>query len=237
MVEISPLLLIHVGGAVVGLLSGYLSIFLRKGSDIHRLAGNVFVLSMMAMSSTAVYLAVFVNPVAINAVVGTLTFYLVTTAWLAGRRREPKFNVYEKGAMAVVAVDGAFALAYGLQQTAPQHGVPTQIYFVFGTIALLLAFSDLRAWRRGGVEGTKRIARHLWRMCLALMIATLSFYPGQARLLPPEIRKSGLLWTPMLVLVVLTIYWLIRVSRKRKGVAHATPSYATANAVALPPRS
>lgn len=217
MIQISPLLLVHVGGAVVGLLSGYLSMFLRKGTDLHRIAGNIFVLSMLAMSSSAVYLAIFVNPVMINVVVGILTFYLVSTAWLAGRRREAKFNRYEFGAMLVVGGDGIMSIAYGLQQTEPKHGVPIPVYFVFGTIAVLLALSDLRAYRRGGVEGAKRIARHLWRMCLALAIATLSFYPGQARLLPPEIRKNNLLWTPILMLITLTIYYLIRVSRKRKA--------------------
>jgi hypothetical protein len=172
---------------------------------------------MLTMSLSAVYLSTFVRPIPVNVVAGSLTAYLVTTARVAGGRREKKVGRFDVIAMLVAAAIGIGAWTYGLQQTVPQHGVPTAIYFIFGSIALLFSVSDVRTYLRGGVTGTKRIVRHLWRMCLALLIATMSFYPGQAKLFPKSWRESGLLWTPLLVLLALTIYYLIRVQIRRKS--------------------
>lgn len=53
----SPLLLLHITGGTVGLLSGFLTIALRKGSNRHRIAGYVFVDSMLTIASAGAYLA------------------------------------------------------------------------------------------------------------------------------------------------------------------------------------
>ena len=47
------------------------------------------------------------------------------------------------------------------------------------SIPLLAAIGDLRMLLRGGISGTSRITRHLWRMCYGLFIATGSFFLGQ----------------------------------------------------------
>ena len=47
------LLLLHVCGAVVGLLSGFAAMLVRKGSNWHGATGTVFFGSMLIMSSTA----------------------------------------------------------------------------------------------------------------------------------------------------------------------------------------
>jgi len=50
---LTPLLLVHICGAVVGLLSGYLAMLVRKGSGLHEAAGRVYVVSMLTMSGPA----------------------------------------------------------------------------------------------------------------------------------------------------------------------------------------
>jgi hypothetical protein len=47
-----------------------------------------------------------------------------------------------------------------------------------GSVMLLAAAEDVRMLVRGGVFVTKRIARHLWRMCFGLFIAAGSFFMG-----------------------------------------------------------
>src|ERR1700754_4971441 len=84
----STLLLLHICCATIGLLSGFLSMALRKGSSPHRIAGNMFFVSMLLMSSSAVYMAAFLKPNMINVIAGLLTFYLVGTGWWAGKRRD-----------------------------------------------------------------------------------------------------------------------------------------------------
>jgi len=96
-------------------------------------------------------------------------------------------------------------------------------YIVFGSVALLAASGDVRMLIRGGVAGAQRLVRHLWRMCVALFIATTSFFIGtasdpvlrrtglRARLFPEAIRKTHLPEVPVLIIVILTIFWLCRV--------------------------
>jgi uncharacterized membrane protein len=105
----SPLVLIHICAASIGLLSGAPALFSRKGSRLHRAAGNVFFISILSMSATGAYMAAFVKPVMINVVVGVLTFYLVATAWLAIARKEAGTSLFELGLLFVALADGSAA--------------------------------------------------------------------------------------------------------------------------------
>ena len=75
----SAILDIHIASGALGMLSGFVAVFLRKGSRRHGLAGNVFVVSMMSLSLTGVYMALMKSQPG-NVIGGTLTLYLVTTA-------------------------------------------------------------------------------------------------------------------------------------------------------------
>jgi hypothetical protein len=46
------------------------------------------------------------------------------------------------------------------------------------------------------------------------MITLLSFYPGNARLFPRELRKTNLLYIPIVLLIGSTFLWLSRTSRR-----------------------
>jgi hypothetical protein len=52
-------------------------------------------------------------------------------------------------------------------------------------------------------------------MCFALFIAALSFFIGQAKVIPEPFRNRGLLALPVLAVLVTMLYWLWRVRRKR----------------------
>jgi hypothetical protein len=71
----------------------------------------------------------------------------------------------------------------------------------------------------GLVAGALRLRRHLWRMSLALLIATLSLYPGQARLFPDWIRQSSLVFAPHLLLVGSMLFWMLRIRARRQRSA------------------
>lgn len=215
------LLLIHISGAVLGILSGFLAMTLRKGSGWHAVAGNAFTVSMIAMSTSAAYMATFVHPVALNVVVGLLTFYLVTTAWWAAKRRDPAMGLADIAGMLYIVALTCAAMRWGIEGLRSAGGtkdtVPAAIYFIFGTVALLCAATDIRMLRRGTLAGARRLARHLWRMSLALLIATLSLYPGQAKLFPQAIRDTNLLFIPHVLLIGSMLFWMARVSRQRRA--------------------
>jgi hypothetical protein len=90
----------------------------------------------------------------------------------------------------------------------PHYAAP--FYFVFGGVALLAALGDLRVLRSGGVTGVRRTTRHLWRTGAAALMAFASFFIGQARLFPAPVRESGVLRVPVLLVVGVLLYWLVR---------------------------
>jgi hypothetical protein len=70
---------------------------------------------------------------------------------------------------------------------------------------------DVRMLVRKGLTGAPRIRRHLWRMCAAFLIAAFSFFLGKQQHFPVAIRGSQILNLPMILIMVVMIYWLIRV--------------------------
>jgi hypothetical protein len=114
----------------------------------------------------------------------------------------------------------------------PKPGVPTGMIFFLGFVALLAATGDLRMLVRG-VYGTKRIVRHLWRMCFSFFIATGSFFLGQQQVFPKAWRGSVVWFVPALLPLAAMIYWLVRVRLKN---AYKTNAAQPSDMGSVPPR-
>jgi uncharacterized membrane protein len=219
---LAPLLLLHICSATVGLLSGFMAMAFRKGSGLHGAAGTVFFVSMLCASSTGASIAAFMKPNSANLMVSVLVIYLVATAWVAARRRDGKAGIFDLVALLCASAIGAAGAIWGFEaasgQSGSKDGYPSAFYFAFGSIALLFAVSDARMVVRGGVFGAKRIARHLWRMCLALLLATLAFLPRLrvSELLPEWFRGANLHWAPSVLVIGAMLFWLYRVSMRKR---------------------
>jgi hypothetical protein len=208
----SPLLLFHIIAGTLGMLSGFVAVFLLKGSRRHALAGKVFVIAMLILSTSGVYLAVMKSQPG-NILGGTLTFYLVATAWITARRREGKPGIFDWGALLVVLAVAACQLTFGLEavfsQTGLKFGFPPWPYFFMGSVALLATVGDVRMLVHGGISGSQRLARHLWRMCFALFIAAASIFLAREEIFPALLRKAGVLSLLSFLPLMLMIFWLI----------------------------
>ncbi len=214
--------ILHVAGGVGGLLSGILAMTARKGGSVHRVAGNTFFASMLVMAAFAVYLG-FVRPGAlVNVFIGVFVAYLVATAWITIRRPDGVAGVPEKIGLAAALVLCAPFMVLSVQLAA---GLPPFFHsalsfkgpllvaiYLFTLVLAIAAGSDLYVVISGGVSGASRIARHLWRMCVALTLATGSALSnGLPRLLPSAYQLPD--WTLYLqfVWVALLFYWTVRV--------------------------
>lgn len=238
----SPLLILHICGGLVGVLSGAAALIVRKGSRLHRRSGDVFVISMLVMAGGGAFIAL-IKSQPMNVVAGLFTCYLVATGWLTVKRREKEAGRAEFGLLLVALVAGISSLTLGWQATHLAPGLkaegPAAAYVVFGSAALLAAAGDVRLLIRGGVSRVQRLVRHLWRMCVALFIATASFFLGtagdpvlrrsglRARLFTEAVRKTHLPELPVLIVVLLTIFWLFRVwfssAYKKASVSSTMP--------------
>jgi uncharacterized membrane protein len=210
----SPILFLHICSGTIGVLSGAAAVSFRKGSPRHRTAGNVFVIAMVNLGTTAVYLALMKSQMT-NVFGGVLTFYLAVTSWMTVRRRESKPGIFDWIALLAALTVGAVIVTYGFQAAHSPRGlkagVPAGMYFFLGSIALLAAVGDVRILVRGGIFGTQRLVRHLWRMCFALFIASASIFIARPHLFPALFRKTGLLFLLGIGPLILMIFWLVRV--------------------------
>jgi uncharacterized membrane protein len=212
---------IHIIAGLLALASGAFALYAAKGSGLHRNSGMIFVVAMLVMTSTAVVMAAFFVPNRTNMVAGVLTFYLVSSALLTVRRTVEQARGLVTSLM-LIALAGstyAFALAFEAMHSASGRidQIPAPPLFVFGMVGLLAALLDARMLFAGSIHGAHRIARHLWRMSFAMWIATSSFFLGQAKFFPAPIRKSGVLAIPVVVVLVLMLYWLGRTLINRRS--------------------
>lgn len=208
------LLPIHIIAGSIAIIAGFISVFAVKGLKLHRKSGMIFVYSMVVLGLTGAVIAT-VRHQPPNIIGGSLAFYMVITAFLTVRPRDERSRWIDVGVLLVGIAVGAGAIKIGLDAlnnpSRTMNGVPSVMMFIFGTVALLGALGDIRMIRAGGLQSAQRIARHLWRMCFSLFIASGSFFLGQAKVIPKPIRIFPLLAIPALLPLVLLLYWMVRV--------------------------
>ena len=200
------LLPIHIIAGLTGIVSGFVALYTLKGAKLHRKSGKVFVYAMLVVAITGTVMGALLSEMA-AVMPGVLAFYLVITALRTVRHPVLKFHWIDLGAMLVALTLGISSVLYGFVA----EGQPTVLYLIFGAVALLAALGDIRMMLARGIHGVHRIGRHLWRMCLALFIATGSFFLGQAQVFPEPLRNSGILAIPVLLVLLTMFYWLVRV--------------------------
>jgi hypothetical protein len=210
---------IHIVAGSLSLVFGYVALYSAKGAMVHRKSGILFVYAMLTMATFGATIAA-VRSVApmLNIPVALLTAYLVITSLATVRPRAVESRCLGLGAMLASLGIGLTFLTFGFEALANGgtiNGIPASPFLVFGVVALLASAGDLRVMRSGAPRGARRIARHLWRMSFALFIAALSFFIGQARVIPEPIRIRPLLALPVLAVLVTMLYWLWRVRVKR----------------------
>jgi hypothetical protein len=244
----SPIMLVHIAGGTVGLLSGTAAIVFRKGSPRHVLAGRIFVVAMLIMAAFAAYIAHAKNQPD-NVGGGIFTFYLILTAWLTARRRPGQTSRFDWPLLLVPSALGVLAwisivrlLRSGANSpNGVPNGIAVGMSLFMSTVMLLAAVGDLRMLVGGGVSGARRIARHLWRMCFGLFIASGSFFLGPnnrplrllttvgiGQHLSPALFSTGLYLIFTVLPLALLVFWLARVRftstfKRRDAVPQVLP--------------
>jgi uncharacterized membrane protein len=226
----ASLLYLHIGGGTVGLVSGAVALLSRKGGWLHRLAGNIFLVAMLIMSGIGGAVAPLLND-RISTVAGFMTFYLILTGWITARRRQGASYLEVAGLM--VAVAGAIStltLTWMASRT-PEgtlDGSPPQAFYIFATVTTIAALGDLKLILRGGIAGAQRTARHVWRMCFGLFVASGSLFLGQQQVFPDWLRATPVLYIAALAPLPFLLFWMLRVRFSKKY--RASPASASSAA-------
>jgi len=212
---------------MIALGSGFTALFARKGGALHRGAGTLFLAAMLVMAIFAGYLALVLPDQLLNLFIALFTLYLLTTAWMTVRREARTAGIFEKLALLFAICISApflvlsYQLAAGstpvLKSAISFQGPILIAVYTFTAVLVLAAVGDAKVVFGGGIAGAPRIARHLWRMCLGLTMATGSaFTNGFARLLPGPYHVPPPFFYPQLLPLSLMVFWMIRVRLSRK---------------------
>ena len=210
---------VHIISGGLAIILGFVALFVAKGGRTHRLSGMGFFCAMVVMALLGGGLAIAVNRApGTNAPVGLLTAYLVVTGLTAVRPVSPTSRLLHVALMGVASAAGLTLLGFGtmayLSPSGKIYGMPFYPFLIFASIAAIAVAGDVGMLQANGVRvlrGAPRVARHLWRMGTALLIAAFSFFLGQAKVIPQPYRIFPLLMIPPLAVLVALLYWLWRV--------------------------
>lgn len=221
------MVVLHILAGLLALITGAVAVYAVKGSPLHRRSGRVFVGAMLVMSGSGALMAVFVTPDGVNVIAGLLTFYLVCTALLTVRIPVRESREALTGLMLAALLLGAFAFGLAFQaMSSPDgtvNGIPPPPLFMFGVVGVGGGLLDARLLWARSIAGMHRLVRHVWRMGFALFIATASFFLGQAQVFPEPIRRSGVLAVPVLIVILVMAYWVLRVLLKGQAYNSGIP--------------
>jgi uncharacterized membrane protein len=208
-------LAVHFAGGLVSIVAGAVALSATKGSRLHKRSGLVFTWAMVVLGLTAAAIGTY-EGIPSQVFAGLLAAYLVFTAMTTVK---PLPGISRRVNVVLMVLAFAYALAslFGgvtewIDPTVEVVGRPRVVPpLVIGIVILLAAIGDLRAIRAGGLQGSRRLARHLWRMCFGLFIATGSFFLGQMKFIPQPVRIVPLLLALAFTPVLFLFYWLWRV--------------------------
>lgn len=208
------LLILHIVGGSIALLAGAAALSVRKGGGMHRKIGTLFFGAMLLMAGTGALIAAF-EPERGTAVIGLITCYLVTTSWITARNRSGTAGRPEWFGLAFALACGTTMLVFALQAAASPNGLldslPAGAHYPFVVLMALAAALDLNFILRRQLSGVQWVARHLWRMCAALLIAAMSFFLGQQDEFPEAWRGLFIWFVPPLATFAAMIFWIVRV--------------------------
>lgn len=209
----------HLGTGLIALVAGAIALSVAKGGRLHKKSGMIFTIAMIATGVLAAVIAAYEGKTGMI-IGGTFVVYLIFTAmttvkpvsW-ANRRVDIAFMIVALSIAAANYYNGVVVWQLPGHQF---EGVPAGMILFLATIALLAGIGDLRMILDGGIRGARRLARHLWRMCFGLFIATGSFFLGQMKFVPAPIRFVPLLYALGVAPLVILLYWMWRVRLRRR---------------------
>jgi len=211
-------IMFHIFSGAVALLAGYAVIICPKGKASHKYLGRLYVISMLVLGLTGTYIAVL-RDVPLSILNGLVLCYFVlsslNTAWQPANR----INVVDK-ALFFIAILITMGFAWYSYQTTQVDGgklggFGIQAYLVFGSVMLFSTVADYRYIRVGGLKGSSKLVRHLWRMFFPLFMSTAAFFLGQSRHLPKALQSIEFIMLPVVLVILSAVYWTIKVKIKK----------------------
>ncbi len=218
MTEIPLIASLHLIVGATTVAAGAGALVFRKGSLLHRTAGNMFFVAMLVLCASGLYMSI-TRSIIFTFFLAMLSLYLVLTGWVTALRKDGEIGRFEKTAFLAILLNSAALTALGCVASFGWWNVgdevPPSAFFVLAGLAALFGVFDFHTIIRRGLNRKQRIIRHLWRMCFSMFIATGIFFLGNNDLLPDALRTPLFLITPVFAVLLAMIFWIVRIQITR----------------------
>jgi uncharacterized membrane protein len=210
------ILVLHIVGGAVGLLTGTVNFFAKKGGNFHKIVGKLFVYGMLTSSVCSLVLSIL-HPNYLLFMIGIFTLYMVGT----GIRyiHFKKLESYKAGLLdwiltVALLVAAIFFMITGIWL------VIKSLHFglvcvVFSLFALFFVKQDCENYRGKSKLRNYWLLAHLSRMTGGYIASLTAFLVVNAQYLPRQIPVVVIWLFPSLILVPFIIGWSIKLAVKK----------------------
>ena len=199
---IQYLIYIHAFIGGVGLASGSMSMVFKKGGNVHKKAGNVFVFSMVISAVLSLIISTLPNHKSTFLfLIGVFTIYLTLTGYRALRFNRGLPTPFDK-ILSWLMIFGALYLIFTATYPLITLGRVLIVPMVFGWIGFSLALRDLNWYKNPDKLRKSRMQLHISKIVGAYIAATTAFFVTN------QIVPGVFAWlTPTILGTAYIIYW------------------------------
>jgi len=203
---------VHAFFGGLGLLTGLLSLIVKKGSPLHKKFGKTFSISMI--TSSAISLPIACMPNHENTflfLMGLFTIYLV----LAGNnalsfKSKTKATLYDKVISGSMLLFSSIMILIGLYYLI-KYGSFVVLYFVFGGLGFWLSFRDFRFFKTFKDNKKAWLVNHISKMIGAFIASFSAFIIAGLK-----INTLAAWILPSVIGTCYIIYWTRKVTKLRR---------------------
>ena len=212
----SLFLALHIFFGSIGLFSGSLNLFLKKGGKRHRRVGRIFVFSMIATSIFALILSILKFNFFLL-IIGIFTIYLVGTGqrylFLKKLNQDEKPKLIDwilTGGMGVV---GIVFMGWGIFLLFNEKSMGWAP-LLFGLIGLLSVRKDIENYSGKSKKRQYWLRAHIARIVGAYIASMTAFLVVNQSFFPNFIPEVIYWILPTFVLTPLIVYWIRKFAKK-----------------------
>lgn len=203
------LLLVHVTGGTISLLTGTINLIRRKGDKVHKKIGKIFTYAMLATGFCSLGLSI-IHPNFFLFIVGSFTIYLVGTGSryiylkLMGINQKP--TLIDWILTITMLLTGSVFLVLGLKQVFLAHYFGF-VLIVFGIFSLRLVQWDFINYRGNAKAKNYWLLAHIQRMTGGYIAAFTAFLVVNANDWPLPVPSFVVWLAPTAILTPLIVKW------------------------------
>jgi uncharacterized membrane protein len=204
---------VHIAVGTIALLAGGGAILTKKGSQRHRRFGGTFVLAMVAVVATALFITSATKDIFL-ASIGIFSGYMVFAGWRALGQKRPdrgdNATATDYAAASLMFIVGLGMVGLGIRWMLSSGSGRSTVLIAFGALGVAFAGQDVATFYRGPQLRFDWFYRHIARMLGGYIATVTAVSAVNLTMLPTLVRW---LW-PTIIGTPLIVVWVRRYQRR-----------------------